>query len=457
MIGYQERGRTRVSYSRTHLPNSIMSTHTVYLAISGKKPFSLATLVFIFDVLKWIHLFQLRMKISSFATMFLAEMSLKKLHSLLRNRMVYASLMSCSGWGDYQSSRSPCSMTLLQRAIFNVSDSANLEYYQLLASCSLWRIHGCRYLSKFPWPGLSNAANYSITEILRFHYPSTNSAGACAWWAAKCGVSGGPAGYIYGFLFVWGGYLAVYASLSELASMSVICNLFKVHTDPVDRAPLAGGQYHWVSMLAPPKVQKALSYTTGQQPNKTDWGRSNAINGATGWLTLIGWQGIFAAVNYVESKMIQALIVLTRPEYVPQRWHQMLFYWAATIFAVLVNIATSTVLPRFEGFALPFCITGFFAILIPLITLGAHQSPGKVFHLWMNQGEFPTQGLSFMVGLVGTAQTILGVDGAIHVSVYYQALPLWQSLILSRCPRKSTMPRRWYLGLSYHALWWTVL
>ena len=31
--------------------------------------------------------------------------------------------------------------------------------------------------------------------------------------------SGGPAGFIYGFLFVWAGTLATYASLGELASM----------------------------------------------------------------------------------------------------------------------------------------------------------------------------------------------------------------------------------------------
>lgn len=30
------------------------------------------------------------------------------------------------------------------------------------------------------------------------------------------------------------------------------------------RAPTAGGQYHWVSMLAPSRSQKFLSYITGE-------------------------------------------------------------------------------------------------------------------------------------------------------------------------------------------------
>ena len=36
---------------------------------------------------------------------------------------------------------------------------------------------------------------------------------------ADSGDSGGPAGFVYGFLFVWAGTLATYASLGELASM----------------------------------------------------------------------------------------------------------------------------------------------------------------------------------------------------------------------------------------------
>lgn len=32
----------------------------------------------------------------------------------------------------------------------------------------------------------------------------------------------------------------------------------------VNRAPTAGGQYHWVSEFAPRKYQKILSYTSGQ-------------------------------------------------------------------------------------------------------------------------------------------------------------------------------------------------
>ena len=40
-------------------------------------------------------------------------------------------------------------------------------------------------------------------------------------------ISGGPAGLVYGFLMVWAGTAAVFASLSELASMSVSFRTFR--------------------------------------------------------------------------------------------------------------------------------------------------------------------------------------------------------------------------------------
>lgn len=43
--------------------------------------------------------------------------------------------------------------------------------------------------------------------------------------------NGGPAGLVYGFLIAWLSTLSVYTVISELASM----------------APIAGGQYYWVS------------------------------------------------------------------------------------------------------------------------------------------------------------------------------------------------------------------
>lgn len=185
--------------------------------------------------------------------------------------------------------------------------------------------------------------------------------------------NGGPAGIIYGFLLVWIGNLSVFSTLSELVSM----------------APTSGGQYHWVSMLAPPSCAKFLSYITG-------------------WLTVTGWQGTVASGGYLTGTLIQGLIALTVPSYSGTGWQGTLLYWAVIFFAVFINTVVSNLLPKFEGLILVLHIIGFFVILIPLVILAPHDSATDVFAVWLNRGNFPTQGVSFFVGLIGNVFAFVG-------------------------------------------------
>lgn len=193
-------------------------------------------------------------------------------------------------------------------------------------------------------------------------------------------TNGGPAGLIYGYLFIWVGTLSVFITLSELTSM----------------APISSGQYHWVSMLAPYKWHKFLSYITG-------------------WFTLVGWQAMVASGGFLSGTEIQGLIVLTT-NYQITPWHGTMLFWATIVFAVFINTVVSSALPKFEGLILVFHIIGFFAILIPLVVLGPHDSASNVFTTFSNGGNWPTQGLSFFVGLLGNVFAFFGADGAIHMS-----------------------------------------
>jgi hypothetical protein len=46
-----------------------------------------------------------------------------------------------------------------------------------------------------------------------------------------------------------------------------------------------------------------------------------------------------------------------------------------------------------------------------------HGSAKEVFTEFLNLGEFPSQGLSFFVGMVGCIFAFAGGDAAVHVSV----------------------------------------
>ncbi|EEP80779.1 conserved hypothetical protein [Uncinocarpus reesii 1704] len=193
--------------------------------------------------------------------------------------------------------------------------------------------------------------------------------------------NGGYAGLIYGYIFVWIGNFAVFASLSELVSM----------------APTSGGQYHWVAMLAPPRWSKFLSYMTG-------------------WVTVLGWLASIASTCSLTSGLLQGLIALTQPNYAPANWHGTLLFWAVLVFIVFINTVVSKLLPKIEGFILILHILGYFAVLIPLVKLSSKVDPELVFKTFNNEGNWSSQGLSFLVGLTGNAFAFLGLDGAYHMS-----------------------------------------
>jgi choline transport protein len=124
-------------------------------------------------------------------------------------------------------------------------------------------------------------------------------------------------------------------------------------------------------------------------------------------MTFAGWQAVTASAAYLIGTLLQGVIIMTNPDYVPQPWQAMLFFWAVLAFAVFINTVASKALANFEGLILVLHILGFFAILIPLTYLAPHGD-ASVFTMFINGGEWSTQGLSFMVGLPASVFSLIG-------------------------------------------------
>ncbi|TVY61355.1 Choline transport protein [Fusarium oxysporum f. sp. cubense] len=212
--------------------------------------------------------------------------------------------------------------------------------------------------------------------------------------------NGGTAGVIYSFLVVWVGNFSVFATMCELVSM----------------APTSGGQYHWVAMMAPRSCSKFLSHLTGM-------------------LTVGGWQGSVSSSALLTGNMILGMATLNYPDFQPELWQGTLLFWAIFGFAVFINTLVSSVLPKFEGLILILHILGFFAILIPLVTLGPHASASDVFGTFVNNGGWSTNGISFMVGMMGNAFSFVGTDAAFHMSeeTVNPSVVVPTSILLSLC------------------------
>ncbi|KAG9250109.1 amino acid/polyamine transporter I [Emericellopsis atlantica] len=213
-------------------------------------------------------------------------------------------------------------------------------------------------------------------------------------------ANGGPGGLIYGFIFVWIGNLSVFSTLCELVSI----------------APTSGGQYHWVSMLAPRSCSKFLSYMTG-------------------WLTLAGWQGTSAAAGFLTGTMTQGLVTFLVPSYDAKTWQGTLMLWLCIFIAVVINTVVSSMLPKLEGMILVLHILGFFGVMITLVTFGANGDAADVFLTFRNEGMWPSQGLSWFVGLLGCVFSFVGVDCSFHMceEVQNPSIAVPRSIMTSIC------------------------
>ncbi|KAL7622854.1 polyamine transporter tpo5 [Parahypoxylon ruwenzoriense] len=199
-------------------------------------------------------------------------------------------------------------------------------------------------------------------------------------------LNGGPAGVIWGFLINWVGTISVSTAMGELASM----------------APTAGGQYHWVAMMAPESCSTFLAYMTA-------------------WMTTLAWQALAVTVGYIIATMLQGIIVLTNPTYVPEAWHTVLIIWVGMLFAVVVNSTTSRAIAKLEGLILILHLAGFFGVLVPMVYFAPHNDPATVFTTFFNEGGWSTQTLSFFVGFPVIAGSLLGADCAVHMSEEIQS------------------------------------
>jgi len=99
------------------------------------------------------------------------------------------------------------------------------------------------------------------------------------------------------------GTIFIVLSLAELASMY----------------PTAGGQYHWVAVMAPPPRMRIASWFTA-------------------WISIGGQTMLTASAALAGGLQLQALVYVNDETYVPQRWQGMLFYDLVLVYSLLINV-----------------------------------------------------------------------------------------------------------------------
>ncbi|KAI3139145.1 hypothetical protein CBS147326_2823 [Penicillium roqueforti] len=206
-------------------------------------------------------------------------------------------------------------------------------------------------------------------------------------WTALSGVfiigveAGGPPVMIFGWVGVCAVTILIALAMAEMCS----------------RWPVAGGQYSWVAMLAPPKVSRQLSYITG-------------------WFMLIGILAMGATNNSIGSNFILGQANLVFPEFVIQRWHTVLVAWAVGLFAMAVNVFAPQALHRLSRLILFWNIISFLVVIITLLaTNHEKQDASFVFQDFQNLSGFGA-GMATVIGIIQSFFGMCCYDAPSHMT-----------------------------------------
>ncbi|KAJ3494558.1 hypothetical protein NLG97_g3999 [Lecanicillium saksenae] len=193
-------------------------------------------------------------------------------------------------------------------------------------------------------------------------------------------TDGGRPSVMWALIWCFFGYIPIYLSMAEMASM----------------APIAGAQYHWVSEFAPASCQKLLSYLTG-------------------WTSTLAWQAGNASGMFEVGIVIQAIITANM-EYAPPRWHATVINIAFTLFALACNILGSRALPYWQNAVFALHILAFVAFLAPIWVNVPRVDHYEVWGHWENSGGWPTMALAVLVGQMPAISAHVGIDTAAHMA-----------------------------------------
>jgi amino acid transporter len=119
---------------------------------------------------------------------------------------------------------------------------------------------------------------------------------------------------------------------------------------------------------------------------------------------------------YTVAQQIEALIVLSNPDYTIKGWHGALLTIATAIFCVFFNTFLVRKLPLIEGFALTLHAVGFFVVLIVLWVMGPRGNAKVVFTDFEDNNGWGSLGLATLVGLLSPITTLIGADSVCHLS-----------------------------------------
>ncbi|KAI2787256.1 hypothetical protein POX_f07619 [Penicillium oxalicum] len=222
---------------------------------------------------------------------------------------------------------------------------------------------------------------YSMWSMLGLAFAVLNSWTALAASLSISITSGGSTSVIWGLVTAGLCNLCIASSLAEFLSAY----------------PTAGGQYHWVAVIAWPKWVPLLSWITG-------------------WINVAGWVALVATNSLLSSQLIVGCISAMHPGYVAERWHQFLIYVGLTLGSFVINAFGNSILPLIYRGAFTWSIGGFALVSITVLACASpdFNSAYFVFCNFVNTTGWP-DGVAWLLGLLQGGLGVTAFDAVVHM------------------------------------------
>lgn len=196
-------------------------------------------------------------------------------------------------------------------------------------------------------------------------------------------ASGGPTALVWGF---------VYSGLANMAMVLSLGEVFAVF-------PTAGGQYHFVAVLAPANLRAFASWATGLMNVFGLW-----LGGATS--------------GYLSTVLILSLIVVNNPDVVITSGMQYGIFAAVIVLGPIASMMAGPRLNRWVDTCMTsLSVIGLATITITLLAMSSPKNSGSFVFAGVNNATgWDSTGIAWLIGVLQAAFAFLGFDLVFHIS-----------------------------------------
>lgn len=125
-------------------------------------------------------------------------------------------------------------------------------------------------------------------------------------------------------------------------------------------------------------------------------------------MSTLSWQAGNASGSFLTGTIIQALITINYPNYIPQPYQGTLLVSAMALVLLVVNIWGAQLWPKLQNGLMALHFSLFVVVITVMWAKAEHATAREVFLGFSNDGGWGSMGEALMVGQITAIYSLLG-------------------------------------------------